>query len=194
MRCRCGVQVSTATAGVLRALVALHGVVVINEAAGDLLEGGYANGGRRGGRVLPGGWWGLGGRRWLRFLRQCWLPRAAACLPLLALPEHPPAPLLPARPAARVAARQGAQLREQRRALVREVRPNAVALVDGFGYTDYLLNSALGRKDGNVYQVGRAGGVHVPTCPEPLLCQGRQLALAQQLGGPAAPGLLTWFS
>lgn len=35
---------------------------------------------------------------------------------------------------------------------LREVRPDAVALVDSFGLTDYLLNSALGRKDGNVYR------------------------------------------
>ena len=58
-------------------------------------------------------------------------------------------------PSSRLAAgRQASQLREQQRALVRVLRPNAVALVDGFGYTDFLLNSALGRKDGNVYQVG----------------------------------------
>ena len=27
-----------------------------------------------------------------------------------------------------------------------------MALVDGFGFEDYLLNSCLGRKDGNVYE------------------------------------------
>jgi Acyl-CoA oxidase len=37
-------------------------------------------------------------------------------------------------------------------AIVTAVRPNAVALVDGFGFTDYLLNSALGRSDGDVYK------------------------------------------
>ena len=31
------------------------------------------------------------------------------------------------------------------------LRPDAVALVDSFGLTDYQLNSALGRKDGDVY-------------------------------------------
>jgi Acyl-CoA oxidase len=36
--------------------------------------------------------------------------------------------------------------------VVTAVRPNAVALVDGFGFTDYLLNSALGRSDGDVYK------------------------------------------
>ena len=37
-------------------------------------------------------------------------------------------------------------------ALLAAVRPDAVALVDAFGYDDYLLNSALGRKDGDVYR------------------------------------------
>ena len=32
------------------------------------------------------------------------------------------------------------------------LRPDAVALVDAFGLTDYQLNSALGRKDGDVYR------------------------------------------
>lgn len=31
-------------------------------------------------------------------------------------------------------------------------RPEAVALVDAFDYSDYVLNSALGRFDGNVYE------------------------------------------
>lgn len=31
------------------------------------------------------------------------------------------------------------------------MRPNAVALVDSFDYTDHFLGSALGRHDGNVY-------------------------------------------
>lgn len=34
---------------------------------------------------------------------------------------------------------------------MRALRPNAVALVDSFAYPDYLLNSALGRKDGDIY-------------------------------------------
>lgn len=46
---------------------------------------------------------------------------------------------------------QAAWLRAQKRSLTRALRPDAVALVDGFGYEDYLLNSALGRKDGDVY-------------------------------------------
>lgn len=32
-----------------------------------------------------------------------------------------------------------------------QVRPNAVALVDSFNYTDHYLGSVLGRYDGNVY-------------------------------------------
>ena len=35
---------------------------------------------------------------------------------------------------------------------VQEVRPDAVALVDSFGFEDFLLNSAIGRKDGDVYR------------------------------------------
>ena len=49
-----------------------------------------------------------------------------------------------------------ALLRGEQRTLVRALRPNAVALTDSFGYPDYMLNSALGRRDGNVYQVGGA--------------------------------------
>ncbi|CAH2059211.1 unnamed protein product [Thlaspi arvense] len=39
----------------------------------------------------------------------------------------------------------------QLRSLYSLVRPNAVALVDAFDYTDHYLGSALGRYDGNVY-------------------------------------------
>ncbi|GLJ30784.1 hypothetical protein SUGI_0610720 [Cryptomeria japonica] len=40
---------------------------------------------------------------------------------------------------------------DQLRALYSQVRPNAVALVDAFNYTDHFLGSILGRYDGNVY-------------------------------------------
>ncbi|XP_047308469.1 peroxisomal acyl-coenzyme A oxidase 1-like [Impatiens glandulifera] len=40
---------------------------------------------------------------------------------------------------------------EQLRSLYSQVRPNAVALVDAFNYTDHFLGSILGRYDGNVY-------------------------------------------
>jgi len=36
--------------------------------------------------------------------------------------------------------------------LLKEIRPNAVALVDAFNHSDRDLNSALGRYDGNVYE------------------------------------------
>ncbi|XP_010538409.1 PREDICTED: peroxisomal acyl-coenzyme A oxidase 1-like [Tarenaya hassleriana] len=39
----------------------------------------------------------------------------------------------------------------QIRSLYSQVRPNAVALVDAFNYTDHYLGSVLGRYDGNVY-------------------------------------------
>lgn len=42
-------------------------------------------------------------------------------------------------------------LQEQQDELLVELRPDAVALVDGFGFEDYQLNSCLGRSDGNVY-------------------------------------------
>lgn len=43
-------------------------------------------------------------------------------------------------------------VREAQAGLLRDIRPNAVALVDGFGFEDYLLHSALGRRDGDVYR------------------------------------------
>ncbi|EPQ32450.1 uncharacterized protein PFL1_00646 [Pseudozyma flocculosa PF-1] len=36
--------------------------------------------------------------------------------------------------------------------IMAELRPNAIALVDSFAVPDYLLNSSLGRSDGNVYE------------------------------------------
>lgn len=36
--------------------------------------------------------------------------------------------------------------------LLAKIRPNAVALVDSFDFTDRLLGSILGRYDGNVYE------------------------------------------
>ncbi|KAL1916383.1 uncharacterized protein VTP21DRAFT_5574 [Calcarisporiella thermophila] len=36
--------------------------------------------------------------------------------------------------------------------VLKKIRPNAVALVDSFGLPDYFLNSALGRRDGRVYE------------------------------------------
>lgn len=42
-------------------------------------------------------------------------------------------------------------LRNRVHALLAELRPQAVSLVDSWGFPDYLLNSALGRADGDVY-------------------------------------------
>lgn len=36
--------------------------------------------------------------------------------------------------------------------LLEDIRPNAVALVDAFDYPDHLLQSCLGRYDGQVYE------------------------------------------
>ena len=42
--------------------------------------------------------------------------------------------------------------RRQYYGLLSALRPDGVGLVDGLGLTDYLLNSALGRADGDVYR------------------------------------------
>ncbi|KAK4844050.1 hypothetical protein QYF36_015791 [Acer negundo] len=47
--------------------------------------------------------------------------------------------------------KQGSFASEQLRSLYSQVRPNAIALVDAFNYTDHYLGSVLGRFDGNVY-------------------------------------------
>ncbi|XP_072539506.1 peroxisomal acyl-coenzyme A oxidase 1 isoform X2 [Salminus brasiliensis] len=44
------------------------------------------------------------------------------------------------------------QVTQRIKALLAEIRPNAVALVDAFDYRDEMLNSVLGRYDGNVYE------------------------------------------
>ncbi|XP_036426043.1 peroxisomal acyl-coenzyme A oxidase 1 isoform X1 [Colossoma macropomum] len=47
---------------------------------------------------------------------------------------------------------QLSQITQRIKALMVEIRPNAVALVDSFDYRDETLNSVLGRYDGNVYE------------------------------------------
>ncbi|TKY55474.1 Peroxisomal acyl-coenzyme A oxidase 1 [Spatholobus suberectus] len=47
--------------------------------------------------------------------------------------------------------KQGSLANEQLRSLYSQVRPNAIALVDAFNYTDHYLGSVLGRYDGDVY-------------------------------------------
>ncbi|XP_028674798.1 peroxisomal acyl-coenzyme A oxidase 1 isoform X2 [Erpetoichthys calabaricus] len=43
------------------------------------------------------------------------------------------------------------QVTQQLKELLSQIRPNSVALVDAFDYRDEMLNSVLGRYDGNVY-------------------------------------------
>ncbi|KAF8019388.1 hypothetical protein BT93_G0152 [Corymbia citriodora subsp. variegata] len=50
-----------------------------------------------------------------------------------------------------VTPKQASLANEQLRSLYTQVRPNAIALVDAFNYTDHYLGSVLGRYDGNVY-------------------------------------------
>lgn len=45
-----------------------------------------------------------------------------------------------------------ATLESSLRVLYKDVRPQAVPLVDSFNMPDFVLNSALGREDGNVYE------------------------------------------
>ncbi|KAK2356264.1 acyl-coenzyme A oxidase [Trifolium repens] len=47
--------------------------------------------------------------------------------------------------------KQGSLANDQLRSLYSKVRPNAIALVDAFNYTDHYLSSILGCYDGNVY-------------------------------------------
>ena len=44
------------------------------------------------------------------------------------------------------------QINERFLSLLADIRPNAVALVDAFDFTDHKLGSVLGRYDGNVYE------------------------------------------
>ncbi|KAL2472096.1 Peroxisomal acyl-coenzyme A oxidase 1 [Abeliophyllum distichum] len=50
-----------------------------------------------------------------------------------------------------ISPKQASLANDQLRALYSQVRPNAIALVDAFNYTDHFLGSILGRYDGNVY-------------------------------------------
>ena len=47
---------------------------------------------------------------------------------------------------------QAGLARQAQYQVLRELRPDAVALVDAFAIPDYVLDSSLGRFDGNVYQ------------------------------------------
>jgi len=52
---------------------------------------------------------------------------------------------------ASITAKQASLANDQLRSLYSQVRPNAIALVDAFNYTDHFLGSILGCYDGNVY-------------------------------------------
>ena len=43
-------------------------------------------------------------------------------------------------------------VRQAVRQCLQSVRPNAVSLVDAWGHSDHMLHSALGRRDGRVYE------------------------------------------
>lgn len=47
---------------------------------------------------------------------------------------------------------QATDIRDEIFKLLKEIRPDAAALVDAFGLNDYFLNSALGAEDGDVYR------------------------------------------
>ncbi len=47
---------------------------------------------------------------------------------------------------------QAKQTREAVRNLLGEIRPDAVSIVDAFNIPDFILDSPLGRYDGNVYE------------------------------------------
>jgi acyl-CoA oxidase len=72
--------------------------------------------------------------------------------------------------------RQVAWMRRQYYALLTVLRQDAVGLVDAFGLSDYLLNSALGRFDGDVYRA--------------LLAAAQGSPLNQTQEGPAWDGIL----
>ncbi|KAI9495329.1 acyl-CoA dehydrogenase/oxidase C-terminal [Zychaea mexicana] len=61
-----------------------------------------------------------------------------------------------------ISTEQTVLLKQQVIALLEEIRPNAVSLVDAFALPDYYLNSALGRYDGKVYQAYTAAAEREP--------------------------------
>lgn len=100
-----------------------------------------------------------------------------------------------------VTAAQVVALREQARTLLDAVRPDAVPLVDAFGFSDNELNSAIGAYDGDVYRrllewAGKEPMNEGPTINgwlqhiKPMMERGRS-TLEEKNGVPlAATGLL----
>eukprot|EP00300_Choanocystis_sp_HF-7_P036644 c52510_g1_i1.p1 GENE.c52510_g1_i1~~c52510_g1_i1.p1 ORF type:complete len:724 (+),score=107.53 c52510_g1_i1:88-2172(+) len=58
-------------------------------------------------------------------------------------------------------------LREVHAELLRDLRPDAVPLVDAFNFPDFLLNSSLGRADGAVYESLMESALACPTNTAP---------------------------
>ncbi|OQR85862.1 peroxisomal acyl-coenzyme A oxidase [Achlya hypogyna] len=61
-----------------------------------------------------------------------------------------------------LSATQATWVQEALLALLPQIRPNAIALVDGFGHSDFELNSAIGRYDGDVYRALIARAANEP--------------------------------
>lgn len=59
---------------------------------------------------------------------------------------HSPLPSLPSQ----VTPEEAREAREEVVSLLRELRPEAIALVDSWDWSDAALQSVLGRRDGNV--------------------------------------------
>ena len=43
-------------------------------------------------------------------------------------------------------------IRDRVRVLCKQVRKDAVSITDSFNFTDFIINSPLGRYDGNIYE------------------------------------------
>ncbi|XP_058839263.1 probable peroxisomal acyl-coenzyme A oxidase 1, partial [Topomyia yanbarensis] len=61
-----------------------------------------------------------------------------------------------------------AKLQQKYEASLAAIRPNAVGIVDAFDYPDYVLGSALGAFDGNVYQRLLDDAMRSPLNQEPV--------------------------
>ena len=81
---------------------------------------------------------------------------------------------------------QATLLRKQVRELLASLRPQAVALVDAWGIDDWELNSALGKRDGNVYEALMESAQKEPlNADRPF--GGWQTVVAQQQQKPPQP-------
>jgi acyl-CoA oxidase len=62
-------------------------------------------------------------------------------------------------------------LRFKVRQLLEQIRPDAIPLVDSFNFSDFELNSALGRYDGNVYEALFEMAQHEPLNKEQVVAE-----------------------